>query len=77
MIVVADTSPLNYLIVIGAVDVLAPLYTHVVVPQTVAAELSVSRTPAVVRAWIAQRPVWLEIMPDPPLRRNPECPRPR
>jgi predicted nucleic acid-binding protein len=35
MIVVADTSPLNYLVLIGAVDILAPLYTRVVVPQTV------------------------------------------
>jgi len=67
MIVVADTSPLNYLILIGAVDVLAPLYTRVVVPQTVVVELRASRTPAVARAWIAQPPPWLEIMADPPL----------
>ena len=66
MIVVADTSPLNYLILIGSVDVLAPLYTCVVVPQAVVAELRASRTPAVARAWIAQPPAWLEIMPDPP-----------
>ena len=39
MIVVADTSPLNYLIRIGAVHVLKPLYTHVLIPQTVADEL--------------------------------------
>ena len=32
MIVVADTSPLNYLVLIGAVDILEPLYTRVVVP---------------------------------------------
>ena len=67
MIVVADTSPLNYLILIGAVDVLAPLYTRVVVPQTVAAELRASRTPAVARAWIAQPPGWLEIHAGSPL----------
>ena len=29
MIVVADTGPLNYLVLIEAVDVLRPLYTHV------------------------------------------------
>ena len=33
MIVVADTGPLNYLVLIEAVDVLHPLYTNVVVPQ--------------------------------------------
>jgi hypothetical protein len=39
MIVVADTGPLNYLVLIEAVDVLQPLYKHVVVPKTVAEEL--------------------------------------
>jgi predicted nucleic acid-binding protein len=66
VIVVADTSPLNYLILIAEVDVLAPLYTSVVVPHSVAAELSEFRTPALVRTWIAQPPAWLAIAPDPP-----------
>ena len=66
MIVVADTSPLNYIILIGAADVLQPLYTSVVVPQTVADELIASRTPPAVRTWIAKRPAWLHILPDPP-----------
>jgi predicted nucleic acid-binding protein len=56
MIVVADTSPLNYLVLIGAVDVLQPLYTHVVVPKTVAAELSGTMAPPAVRTWINQLP---------------------
>ena len=41
-------------------------YTRVVVPQTVASELNASQSPAQVRAWIAQPPTWLEILPDPP-----------
>jgi hypothetical protein len=65
MIVVADGGPLNYLILIEAVDVLKPLYQHVVVPQTVADELQETTTPATVRAWIAQPPKWCEILPDP------------
>ena len=39
MIAVADASPLNYLVLAGAVDVLAPLYARVVVPRTVVEEL--------------------------------------
>ncbi len=65
MIVVADTSPLNYLIRIGAVDVLKPLYTHVLIPQTVAEELKKEKAPVVVKTWIAQPPEWLEVRPDP------------
>jgi len=38
VIVVADASPLHYLVLIAAVDVLHPLYDHVVVPETVAEE---------------------------------------
>jgi predicted nucleic acid-binding protein len=40
MIVVADSGPLNYLVLIGAVHVLGPLYDRVLVPQTVADELT-------------------------------------
>jgi predicted nucleic acid-binding protein len=65
MIVVADTSPLNYLVLIGAQDVLEALYESVVVPLSVCAELIDPETPAVVREWICQPPVWLKIVPDP------------
>lgn len=66
MIVVADASPLNYLILIRAVDVLQPLYGRVLVPQTVAGELQNANTSAAVRAWIALPPAWCEIREDPP-----------
>jgi predicted nucleic acid-binding protein len=66
MIVVADTGPLNYLVLAGAVGVLQPLYTRVIVPETVVAELKVAGAPAAVRTWIAQPPDWLEVRPDPP-----------
>lgn len=42
MIVVADTGPLNYLVLTGAVGVLQPLYTRVIVPKTVVEELKVA-----------------------------------
>jgi predicted nucleic acid-binding protein len=35
MIVIADTGPLNYLVLIRDVDVLPSLYTRVIVPEAV------------------------------------------
>lgn len=61
MIVVADTSPLNYLVLIGHVDVLHRLYGRVVVPAGVASELRDSRSPEAVRTWARAPPDWLEV----------------
>jgi predicted nucleic acid-binding protein len=66
MIVVADAGPLHYLVLIEAVQVLSPLYSHVLVPQAVAGELQGVGTPEAVRTWIAQPPEWCEICPNPP-----------
>jgi predicted nucleic acid-binding protein len=67
MIVVADAGPLHYLVLIGAVDVLQPLYGRVLVPEAVAGELQNTNTPAIVQSWITHTPDWCEIRPDPPL----------
>ncbi len=40
MIVVADSSPLHYLILLECVEVLAPLFGEVMVPPQVFAELT-------------------------------------
>ncbi len=56
MIVVADTSPLNYLVLIGHIDILARIYAEVLVPQTVLDELQDSDAPAEVRAWVSAPP---------------------
>lgn len=61
MIVVADTSPLRYLILIEHTHVLPALYGSVVVPSVVVQELTQSRTPDLVRAWLADRPEWLQV----------------
>src|ERR1700722_483456 len=61
MIVVADTSPLNYLVLLGHIDILAKIYAEVLVPQTVLDELQDSDAPAEVRAWAAAPPRWLQI----------------
>jgi len=66
MIVIADTGPLNYLVPIGEVGVLQPLYGRVIVPEAVVRELRAAEAPASVRTWIARPPAWLETQADPP-----------
>ncbi len=66
MIIVADAGPLNYLLLIGAANVLEPLYTGVLMPDAVTAELQDPGAPPLVRTWIAQPPDWCEIRSDPP-----------
>src|SRR6266568_7516841 len=52
--IVADTTPLNYLVLIQAADTLPSLYRRVLIPHAVKAELAHANTPAIVRAWISQ-----------------------
>jgi predicted nucleic acid-binding protein len=47
MIVIADTSPTNYLICIGEIDVLPKLYRVVIIPRAVRDELSRDRAPEI------------------------------
>jgi len=65
LVVVADTSPLNYLTLIDAIDLLPKLFDKVLIPAAVFDELSEKGTPAVVRTWIAQVPSWLEVKQNP------------
>ena len=61
MIVVADASPLNYLILIGAADVLPALYGSIRIAPAVASELSVAGAPDAVRRWFETKPDWLAV----------------
>jgi predicted nucleic acid-binding protein len=61
VIVVSDTSPLCYLILIGQIDLLRQLYGQVVIPQAVQEELADERSPDQIQQWIAQPPDWLDI----------------
>ncbi len=60
-LVVADTGPLNYLVLIDAIELLPKLFEKVFTPEAVRAELLNQDAPAVVRAWAAQPPEWLEV----------------
>jgi predicted nucleic acid-binding protein len=59
MIVVSDTSPLNYLVLLGAVDVLPKLFREIHVPSEVMRELHHPRTPEPLKRWAQSPPDWL------------------
>jgi predicted nucleic acid-binding protein len=63
MILVADTSPLNYLIQIDCIEVMERLYSQVIIPQAVYRELSAPETPQNVRTWLLAQPAWVEVRP--------------
>jgi len=62
MIVVADTSPLNYLILINQAHVLPVLYHRVAAPPAVVAELRHLGSPESVQRWATTPPTWLEVV---------------
>ncbi|HEV8606408.1 MAG TPA: hypothetical protein VGQ99_13630 [Tepidisphaeraceae bacterium] len=61
MLVVADTSPISYLILIEEVEVLPKLYGRVLIPPQVLAELQSQAGPGPVRAWASNPQEWLEV----------------
>ena len=62
MIVVADTSPLNYLIRSGNVWILPELFGKVLVPKAVQTEMQHPRAPGEVQAFSGSPPAWLECL---------------
>ena len=63
MIVVADTSPLNYFVQIGCESVLPSLYQRVLIPRSVLDELGHPDAPKVVARWLLNLPSWIEVRP--------------
>jgi len=62
MIVVADSSPLHYLILIEQTELLRRLYGEVVIPDVVAAELRTERSPRKVSEWLSTPASWLRVV---------------
>ncbi|NER50917.1 MAG: DUF3368 domain-containing protein, partial [Symploca sp. SIO1A3] len=63
MIIISNTSPINYLILISHVNLLPQLFQQIIIPQAVYSELSDASAPSPVQAWIATPPDWLKIQP--------------
>lgn len=61
MIVVADTSPLNYLVLTAQENLLPELFGRVIIPQAVLNELQSKDAPPQVREWSRNLPVWIEV----------------
>jgi predicted nucleic acid-binding protein len=60
-VVISDTTPLNYLILIGEVRVLPLLFEKVFVPPAVIQEMKHPRAPGAVSLWASSLPAWAEI----------------
>lgn len=61
MIVVSNTTPFNYLILIESDHVLPVLFGRVYARSAVLKELSHPKTPEAVRAWAGNPPAWLTV----------------
>jgi predicted nucleic acid-binding protein len=61
MVVISDTTPLNYLIQIGSVEIIQRRFPAVTVSSAVIKELLHAKAPASVRAWAQNPPPWLTI----------------
>lgn len=59
MIVVSDTSPLNYLVLINQIHLLPQLFKEVRVPRSVLEEMRHPQTPEAVASWLSSAPAWL------------------
>jgi len=61
MIVIADTSPINYLLLIDQIDLLPRLFQKIIIPEVVRDEMIAPGAPLVLQKWIANPPSWLTI----------------
>lgn len=62
MIVVSDTTPIHYLILIGEIELLPRLLGNIVIPSIVLEELQNEKTPDEIRAYLNMIPRWLTVM---------------
>lgn len=68
MTVVADTSPINYLVLIGAIDLLRELFRGIQIPSAVLLELREEDSPPTVRQWAIDPPNWVALGEPPDMR---------
>jgi predicted nucleic acid-binding protein len=61
VIVVADTSPLNYLIQIECDSLLPRIYGRIIIPKGVMKELAHASAPDPVRDWLTNLPSWVDV----------------
>jgi predicted nucleic acid-binding protein len=59
MIVAADTSPINYLLLINQIDLLPHLFQKIIIPDMVRDEMLDPDAPPVFQQWIVNPLSWL------------------
>jgi len=67
MIVVADSGPLHYLILLEQTELLYRFYGQVIAPEAVFRELTAPKAPQPVRDWLSKPPFWFRVqsvLPD-------------
>ena len=62
-LIVADTSPIFYLLSINHIDLLPQLFGKVLLPDAVHKELEHPAAPTLAREWAAGLPAWAEVTP--------------
>ena len=65
MIVVSDTSPINYFILIDLQDLLPKLFDRILIPLAVHRELQSDAAPDPIKRFLAGATDWLEVRPSP------------
>ncbi len=65
MLVIADTTPLNYLVLVDAIEFLPRLYRQVILPRGAWQELQHPSTPRAVVQWARTLPDWMEVRDAP------------
>ena len=64
--IVADTGPLNYLILIHCIDILPQLHQRILIPFAFRNELLDPAAPPEVRDWALNLPHWVEVIDPAP-----------
>jgi predicted nucleic acid-binding protein len=70
MIVICDTSPICYLLLIEQIQILSQLFTQITIPPAVQKELLAEQTFSQIQVWIADLPPWVNLQPVPQLLDN-------
>lgn len=65
MIVICDTSPICYLLLIEQIQILPQLFNQITIPPAVQDELLAEQTSSLIQAWIADPPTWVNIQTVP------------
>ena len=62
MVVVADASPVNYLALIGEIELLPSLYGRILIPHGVMNELRHPKAPPLVAKFALAPPSWIDMV---------------